>query len=97
MIANASSNSSIDQGSWSGSDTIAGVKFDYVLKTNSDNNYSLNGNAGGMSVNESGSFEKISDNELVIISGDFSGSKFKKDGSSMKWYLDNGDFFMTLY
>ena len=37
-----------------------------------------------------------SDNEIILTSGEWGGSKFVKDGSSLKWYFDDGDYFMTL-
>jgi hypothetical protein len=87
---------SIENNSWSGEDEIAGVEFSYSLETKSDNTYTLVGYAGGFSVNESGSFKKINNNEIILTSGEFDGSRFVKDGASLKWYLDNGDFFMSL-
>lgn len=88
---------SIDDNSWSGKSIIAGVVFSYSFETKSDNTFKLTGNAAGIPVNESGTFKKINDNEIVLTSGEFNGDKFVKDGSSLKWYLDNGDYFMTLY
>jgi hypothetical protein len=86
----------VDDSSWSGKDKIAGVGFSYTLETKPNNTYKLVGNAGGMSVNERGTFMKINDNEIILTSGEFEGCKFVKVGSSLKWYLDNGDYFMTL-
>lgn len=87
---------SIDNGSWSGKDVIAGVGFSYSLETKSNNTYSLIGVAGGLSVNESGTFRKINDNEIMLTSGEFNGTRFKKDGSTLRWYLENGMYFMSL-
>ena len=86
----------VDSGSWSGSDNIAGVSFSYSLKTNSDNTYTLKGNAGGIDVDEKGTYRKVSDKEIELTSGQFSGSTFKKTSNGMEFYLDNGEFFMTL-
>ena len=96
IILISCSGGSIDDNSWSGKDIIAGVGFSYSLETKSNNTYKLLGDSGGMPVNESGTFKKINDNEIILTSGEFDGSKFITDGSSLKWYLDNGDYFMTL-
>jgi len=90
------SGGSIDDNSWSGEDIIGGIGFSYTLETKSDNTYKLVGYAGGMPVNESGTFKKMNDKEIILISGEFDGSKFVMNGSSLKWYLDNGDYLMTL-
>jgi hypothetical protein len=96
IILISCSSGSIENNSWSGKDVIAGVGFSYSLETKSDNTYSLVGDSGGISVNESGTFKKINDYEIIFTSGEFNGSRFVKDGSSLKWYLDNGNFFMSL-
>ena len=87
---------SIDNNTWSGEDIIAGVGFNYSLKTNSNNTYTLVGNSGGIPVDEKGTFKKINDNEIKLTSGEFNGSRFVMSGSTLKWYLDTGDLFMTL-
>jgi len=86
----------INNSSWSGNDRIAGVDFEFEFTTSSDNTYTLVGNSGGIEVDDKGTYSKISENEIVLTSGEFSGSKFVKDGSSLKMYLDNGEFFMRL-
>jgi hypothetical protein len=96
VILTSCGGGSIDDNSWSGNDIIAGVGFSYSLEIKSNNTYKLVGDAGGILVNESGTFKKINDNEIVLTSGKFHGSKFVKDGSSLKWYLDDGNYFMTL-
>ncbi len=88
---------SINKGSWKGKENIAGVGFSFTLTTNSDNTYTLVGDAGGITVDEKGTFLMNSENEIILKSGEWDGSKFIKENSSLKWYLDNGDFFMTLH
>jgi len=93
----SSCGSSIDNNSWSGNDVIAGVEFNYKFETKSDNTYTLVGDSGGMSVNENGTYRKVSDTEIILTSGNFNGCKFVKEGSSLKMYLDNGGLFMSLH
>jgi hypothetical protein len=88
---------SIENNSWSGTDIIAGVGFSYKLETKSDNTYKLTGDAGGISVNETGSYKKNSDTEIELLTGDFAGYKFIKEGSSIKIYMDDGNYFMSLH
>ncbi len=86
---------SIENNSWSGENIIAGVGFSFKLETKSDKTYKLTGDAGGMSVNETGTYQKNNDSEIELLTGEFSGYKFKKEGSTLEMYTDDGDYFMS--
>jgi hypothetical protein len=81
---------------WKGSDVIAGVEFIYELQLKEDKTYSLIGTAGGINLNEKGTFKSVKENEIILLNGEYKDCKFIKEGNSLNWYMDNGDFFMTL-
>ena len=96
VIILASCGGSLEKNSWSGEENIAGVGFAYKLETNTDKTYNLTGNAGGMPVNEAGTYKINNETEIELLTGEFAGFKFKKEGASIKMYTDDGNYFMSL-
>jgi hypothetical protein len=87
---------SLEKNSWSGEEIIAGAGFAFKLETKTDKTYNLTGNAGGMPVNGTGTYEINNETEIELLTGEFAGYKFKKEGASLEMYTVDGDYFMSL-
>ena len=94
FIISCNSNS-IEEGNWKGSDTIAGIGFDFELTTK-NGDFSLTGNGGGNLVNDKGGYYKKDKNTIELLEGEFKGTIFKFQNDKVLMFLDNGDYFMTL-
>ena len=87
---------SIENGSWKGSDTIAGIGFSFELKTTNNGNFVLTGNGGGQLVDDKGEYYLKDKNTIELLSGEFKGTTFKFQKNKVLMFLDNGVYFMTL-
>ena len=61
-----------------------------------DKTYTLICIAGGSDVKDKGTYKIVKENEIILLNGEFKDCKFIKEGNALNWYMDSGDFFMTL-
>jgi hypothetical protein len=97
LLAAACGAPPIDDGVWDGRESIAGVEFILRFETRPDQTYRLTGSAGGLPVDDEGSFSWSGDDEITLTSGEFSGFRFQRDGTALHIHTDDGLLFMTLH
>lgn len=93
--------SNIEAKVWDGETELAGVHIYYALSLG-EGTYILYGVVSGIEHLEIGTYNYLDANQIEITTTKtkskegFSGSLFKLESGVLRWYLDDGEYFMTL-